>query len=178
MIWASYLALPRSLKDLGRILKLDEQKMSEGEDLIKYFCKPCRPTIKNGGRTRNLPQHDKEKWELFKKYNRRDVEVELGIKAKLSKFPVPDFVWDEYHLDQEINDRGILVDMTLVENAIAIDANTKDYLRSQMQEKTGLDNPNSVSQKKGWLSDGSRRSDGGHIHLPAVLERADVCHRL
>ena len=153
MIWASYLALPRSLKDLGRILKLDEQKMSEGEDLIKYFCKPCRPTIKNGGRTRNLPQHDKEKWELFKKYNKRDVEVELGIKAKLSKFPVPDFVWDEYHLDQEINDRGILVDMTLVENAIAIDAKTKDYLRSQMQEKTGLDNPNSVSQMKGWLSD-------------------------
>lgn len=152
-IWGAYMGLPLSLKGVGAVLKLDEQKMSEGEDLIKYFCKPCRPTIKNGGRTRNLPQHDPEKWELFKKYNRRDVEVELGIKAKLSKFPVPDFVWDEYHLDQEINDRGILVDMTLVENAIAIDAKTKDYLRSQMQEKTGLDNPNSVSQMKGWLSD-------------------------
>jgi len=152
-IWGAYMGLPLSLKGVGAVLKLDEQKMSEGEDLIKYFCKPCRPTIKNGGRTRNLPEHDPEKWELFKKYNRRDVEVELGIKAKLSKFPVPDFVWDEYHLDQEINDRGILVDMTLVENAIAIDAKTKDYLRSQMQEKTGLDNPNSVSQMKGWLSD-------------------------
>jgi len=152
-IWGAYMGLPLSLKGVGTVLKLDEQKMSEGEDLIKYFCKPCRPTIKNGGRTRNVPQHDPEKWELFKKYNRRDVEVELGIKAKLSKFPVPDFVWDEYHLDQEINDRGILVDMTLVENAIAIDAKTKDYLRSQMQEKTGLDNPNSVSQMKGWLSD-------------------------
>lgn len=152
-IWGAYMGLPLSLKGVGAVLKLDEQKMSEGEDLIKYFCKPCRPTIKNGGRTRNMPQHDPEKWELFKKYNRRDVEVELGIKAKLSKFPVPDFVWDEYHLDQEINDRGILVDMTLVENAIAIDAKTKDYLRSQMQAKTGLDNPNSVSQMKGWLSD-------------------------
>lgn len=151
-IWGAYMGLPLSLKGVGAVLKLDEQKMSEGEDLIKYFCKPCRPTIKNGGRTRNLPQHDPEKWELFKKYNRRDVDVELGIKAKLSKFPVPDFVWDEYHLDQEINDRGILVDMTLVENAIAIDAKTKDYLRSQMQEKTGLDNPNSVSQMKDWLS--------------------------
>ena len=132
-IWGAYMGLPLSLKGIGAVLKLDEQKMSEGEDLIKYFCKPCRPTIKNGGRTRNLPQHNPEKWEMFKKYNRRDVEVELGIKAKLSKFPVPDFVWDEYHLDQEINDRGILVDMTLVENAIAIDAKTKDYLRSQMQ---------------------------------------------
>lgn len=152
-IWGAYMGLPLSLKGVGAVLKMDEQKMSEGEDLIKYFCKPCRPTIKNGGRTRNLPQHDKEKWELFKKYNRRDVEVELSIKQKLAKFPVPDFVWDEYHLDQEINDRGILVDMTLVENAIAIDAKTKDYLRSQMQEKTGLDNPNSVSQMKGWLSD-------------------------
>ena len=152
-IWGAYMGLPLSLKGVGAVLKLDEQKMSEGEDLIKYFCKPCRPTKSNGGRTRNLPVHAPEKWELFKKYNKRDVEVELGIKTKLSKFPVPEFVWDEYHLDQEINDRGILVDMPLVENAIAIDAKTKDYLRTQMQEKTGLDNPNSVSQMKGWLSD-------------------------
>ena len=151
-IWGAYMGLPLSLKGVGAVLKLDEQKMEEGADLIKYFCKPCRPTKKNGGRTRNLPHHAPEKWALFKKYNARDVEVELGIKARLAKFPVPDFVWDEYHLDQEINDRGILVDMTLVEQAIVIDAKTKQSLRSRMQETTGLENPNSVSQVKDWLS--------------------------
>lgn len=153
MIWASYLGLPRSLKGVGAVLKLDEQKMEEGTDLIKYFCKPCRPTKKNGGRTRNLPEHDPAKWALFKRYNTRDVEVELGIKARLAKFPVPAFVWDEYHLDQQINDRGILVDMTLVEQAIGIDARTKDSLRSRMRETTGLVNPGSVSQMRDWLSD-------------------------
>ena len=151
-IWGAYMGLPLSLKGMGAVLKLDEQKMEEGADLIKYFCKPCRPTKKNGGRTRNLPHHDPVKWSLFKKYNARDVEAELGIKARLAKFPVPDFVWDEYHLDQEINDRGILVDMTLVEQAIAIDAKTKHSLRSRMKETTGLENPNSVTQMKGWLS--------------------------
>ena len=151
-IWGAYMGLPLSLKGVGAVLKLDEQKMEEGADLIKYFCKPCRPTKKNGGRTRNLPYHDPAKWALFKKYNARDVEVELGIKARLAKFPVPDFVWDEYHLDQEVNDRGILVDMTLVEQAIAIDAKTKYSLRSRMQETTGLENPNSVTQMKDWLS--------------------------
>ena len=151
-IWGAYMGLPLSLKGVGAVLKLDEQKMEEGADLIKYFCKPCRPTKKNGGRTRNLPHHAPEKWALFKKYNARDVEVELGIKARLAKFPVPDFVWDEYHLDQEINDRGILVDMTLVEQAIVIDVKTKQSLRSRMQETTGLENPNSVTQVKDWLS--------------------------
>ena len=151
-IWGAYMGLPLSLKGVGAILKLDEQKMEEGADLIKYFCKPCRPTKKNGGRTRNLPHHSPKKWDLFKKYNARDVSVELGIKARLAKFPVPDFIWDEYHLDQEINDRGILVDMVLVSQAIAIDAKTKQSLRSQMQETTGLENPNSVIQMKGWLS--------------------------
>jgi DNA polymerase len=146
------MGLPLSLKDIGVVLKLDEQKMDEGTDLIKYFCKPCRPTIKNGGRTRNLPSHDPDKWAEFKRYNRRDLEVELTIKERLSKFPVPDFVWDEYHIDQEINDRGILLDMRLVEQAIDIDTKTKKYLRSQMYEKTGLENPNSVSQMKGWLA--------------------------
>lgn len=150
-IWGAYMGLPLSLKGVGAVLKLDEQKMEEGADLIKYFCKPCRPTKKNGGRTRNLPHHDPAKWALFKKYNARDVEVELGIKARLAKFPVPDFIWDEYHLDQEVNDRGILVDMTLVEQAIDIDAKTKRSLRSRMQETTGLENPNSVTQMKGWL---------------------------
>ena len=132
-IWGAYMGLPLSLKGVGAILKLDEQKMEEGADLIKYFCKPCRPTKKNGGRTRNLPHHSPEKWDLFKKYNARDVAVELGIKARLAKFPVPDFIWDEYRLDQEINDRGILVDMVLVSQAIAIDAKTKQSLRSRMQ---------------------------------------------
>lgn len=152
-IWGAYMGLPLSLKGIGAVLKLDEQKMEEGSDLIKYFCKPCRPTKKNGGRTRNLPMHDMEKWKHFKKYNKRDVEVELSIKDKLAKFPVPDFVWDEYHLDQEINDRGILLDMHFVEQAIKIDAQTKVYLRSKMQEQTGLENPNSVVQMKSWLSD-------------------------
>ena len=151
-IWGAYMGLPLSLKGVGAILKLDEQKMEEGADLIKYFCKPCRPTKKNGGRTRNLPHHSPEKWDLFKKYNARDVAVELGIKARLAKFPVPDFIWDEYRLDQEINDRGILVDMVLVSQAIDIDAKTKQSLRSRMQETTGLENPNSVIQMKGWLS--------------------------
>ena len=151
-IWGAYMGLPLSLKGVGAVLKLDEQKMEEGVDLIKYFCKPCRPTKKNGGRTRNLPQHAPEKWTLFKKYNKRDVEVELGIKARLAKYSVPDFIWGEYHLDQEINDRGILVDMTLVRQAIDIDAKTKQSLRSRMQETTGLDNPGSVIQMKGWLS--------------------------
>lgn len=151
-IWGAYMGLPLSLKGVGAVLKLDEQKMEEGADLIKYFCKPCRPTKKNGGRTRNLPHHDPAKWALFKKYNKRDVEVELGIKARLAKFPVPDFIWDEYHLDQGINDRGILVDMTLVEQAITIDAKTKESLRSRMSDRTGLENPNSVTQMKDWLS--------------------------
>lgn len=152
MIWASYLGLPRSLKGVGAVLKLTEQKMEEGADLVKYFCKPCRPTKKNGGRTRNLPRHDPEKWDTFKAYNKRDVEVELAIKARLAKYPVPDFLWDEFCLDQEINDRGILVDTVLVEQAIEIDGKTKDYLLGRMYDRTGLENPNSVSQMKEWLS--------------------------
>ena len=167
-IWGAYMGLPLSLKGIGAVLKLDEQKMEEGADLIKYFCKPCRPTKKNGGRTRNLPMHDMEKWELFKKYNKRDVEVELSIKDKLAKFPVPDFVWEEYHLDQEINDRGILLNMHFVEQAIKIDAQTKVYLRSKMQEQTGLENPNSVVQMKGWLSDNGVQA--GSLDKKAVKE--------
>ena len=158
-IWGAYMGLPLSLKGIGAVLKLDEQKMEEGADLIKYFCKPCRPTKLNGGRTRNLPCHAPEKWEQFKSYNKRDVEVELAIKEKLAKFPVPDFIWDEYHLDQEINDRGILLDMRLVEQAIAIDAKTKQSLRSRMRQQTGLENPNSVAQMKGWLADNGIKTE-------------------
>ena len=152
-IWGAYMGLPLNLEGIGAVLKLSNQKMKEGKDLIKYFCTPCKATKVNGGRNRNLPKHDLEKWTVFKSYNKRDVEVELGIKDRLTKYPVPDFIWDEYHLDQEINDRGIKVDMQLVANAIDIDAKTKQALLHRMQMKTGLENPNSVSQMKTWLSE-------------------------
>lgn len=152
-IWGAYMGLPLSLEGIGAVLKLSDQKMKEGKDLIKYFCTPCKATKVNGGRTRNLPEHDLEKWATFKSYNKRDVEMELAIKKRLTKYPVPDFIWDEYHLDQEINDRGIGVDMQLVANAIDIDAKTKQTLLHQMQKKTGLENPNSVQQMKTWLSE-------------------------
>lgn len=153
MIWSAYMGLPLSLEGVGTVLKLQDQKLKEGKDLIRYFCTPCKPTKTNGGRTRNLPKHDPEKWELFTKYNQRDVEVEMSIQKRLAKFPVPEQIWDEYHLDQEINDRGIMLDMTMVQNAIAFDEKSKSALMLQMQNITGLDNPNSVVQMKEWLSD-------------------------
>ncbi len=153
MIWSAYMGLPLSLEGAGAVLGLKDQKMKEGKDLIRYFCVPCKPTKTNGGRTRNLPEHAPDKWETFKAYNKRDVEVEMGIKEKLRKFPVPDFVWDEYHLDQEINDRGILIDMQMVENAIAFDERSKFDIAEKMKTLTDLENPNSVSQMKSWLSD-------------------------
>lgn len=153
MIWAAYMGLPLSLAGAGTVLGLEEQKLKEGKDLIRYFCVPCKPTKVNGGRTRNLPEHDMEKWNTFVFYNKRDVEVEMSIQDKLKKFPVPDFVWDEYHLDQEINDRGIALDMAVVENAIVFDAKSKAELAEKMQKLTDLDNPNSVVQMKQWLLD-------------------------
>ena len=153
MIWSAYMGLPLSLEGVGAVLKLQDQKLKEGKDLIRYFCTPCKPTKSNGGRSRNIPQHDSEKWIRFKEYNRRDVEVEMAIKKRLVKYPVPDFVWDEYHLDQEINDRGIALNMTVVENAIAFDERSKKELTAAMQDITNLDNPNSVQQMKEWLSD-------------------------
>lgn len=150
-IWGAYMGLPLNLEGIGAVLKLSDQKMKEGKDLIKYFCTPCKATKVNGGRTRNLPSHAPEKWELFKSYNKRDVEIELAIKERLNRYPVPDFIWDEYHLDQEINDRGIGVDMQLVENAVEIDAKTKQVLLARMQKMTRLENPNSVVQMKAWL---------------------------
>lgn len=159
MIWAAYMGLPLSLAGAGTVLGLEEQKLKEGKDLIRYFCVPCKPTKVNGGRTRNLPEHDMEKWNTFIFYNKRDVEVEMSIQDKLKKFHVPDFVWDEYHLDQEINDRGIALDMAVVENAIAFDAKSKAELAEKMQELTDLDNPNSVVQMKQWLSDNGLEMD-------------------
>ena len=153
MIWSAYMGLPLSLAGVGAVLGLEEQKLKEGKDLIRYFCVPCKATKSNGGRTRNLPEHDPEKWEQFRFYNRRDVEVEQSIQKKLQNYPVPDFVWNEFWLDQEINDRGILLDMALVENAIKLDAISKGKLSDAMKDITELDNPNSVAQMKQWLSD-------------------------
>ena len=135
-IWGAYLGLPLSLESIGSVLKLQDQKMKEGKDLIRYFCVPCKATKTNGGRTRNYPSDAPDKWETFKAYNIRDVEVELAIKDKLRFFPVPDFVWDEYHLDQEINDRGIAVDMQLVDNAVKLDEISKESLMTKMQALT------------------------------------------
>lgn len=159
MIWSATLGLPLSLEGVGAVLGLEKQKLSEGKNLIKYFCVPCNPTKVNGGRTRNMPYHDKDKWELFKSYNLRDVETEMEIKQKLSRFPVSDFIWDEYHLDQEINDRGIGVDMAFVSNAIRLDEISKNILTKKIQNKTGLDNPNSVQQMKEWLSDNGLQTE-------------------
>ena len=151
-IWGAYNGLPLSLEMIGAVLGFEQQKLKEGKDLIRYFCSPCKPTKVNGGRTRNLPKDAPDKWALFKKYNKRDVEVEMQIQKCLKNYPVPDSVWDEYHIDQLINDRGILCDTAVVENAIRIDALTKADLMRQLQRLTGLENPNSVAQMKDWLA--------------------------
>lgn len=174
MIWSAYMGLPLSLEGVGAVLKLQDQKMKEGKDLIKYFCCPCKPTKVNGGRTRNLPEHAPDKWETFKTYNKRDVDVEMAIKQRLSKFPVPDFVWEEYHLDQEINDRGIMLDMDVVENAIAFDEKSKAELMIAMQNITNLDNPNSVVQMKQWLSDNGIEAESlGKKDVAAMIKDTD-----
>ena len=151
MIWSAYMGLPLSLEGVGSILGLEKQKLTSGKDLIRYFCLPCPPTKVNGGRTRNLPHHAPDKWADFIRYNKRDVEVELAIKDKLQKFPVPDFVWEEYHLDQIINDRGIKIDREFVQSALEIDRISKEKIQAELRDLTGLDNPNSVQQMIGWL---------------------------
>ena len=153
MIWSAFMGLPLSLAGVGAVFGLEEQKLKEGKDLIRYFCVPCKATKSNDGRTRNLPEHDADKWNLFKVYNQRDVEVEQSIQNKLVKYPVPDFVWEEFWLDQEINDRGIQLDLTMVENAIALNEISKEKLSTLMREITDLDNPNSVAQMKVWLAE-------------------------
>ena len=152
LVWGAYMGLPLSLEGIGKVLKLENQKMAEGKALIRYFCVPCKPTKANGGRMRNLPEHDPVKWSTFIAYNKRDAETEMAIQQKLSKFPVPDFLWEEYHLDQEINDRGIQLDMVLVEQAIAIDNRSREELSAKMRQLTALENPNSVQQMKEWLT--------------------------
>ncbi len=141
MVWSAYMGLPLSLEGAGAVLRLDSQKMTEGKELIRYFCVPCKPTKTNGGRTRNLPQHAPDKWTLFKSYNKRDVEVEMAIQERLRNYPVPESVWDEYHLDQEINDRGIAIDRTLVAQAVAIDARSRESLMDELRKGLVLKTP-------------------------------------
>lgn len=173
MVWSATLGLPLSLENVGAVLGLEKQKLSEGKDLIRYFCVPCKPTKANGGRTRNLPEHDREKWKRFKAYNLRDVEAEMQIQQRLSKFPVPDFVWEEYRQDQEINDRGIGVDMEMVKNAIAMDGRSKAELSAAMKELTELENPNSVQQIKQWLLENGIETDSlDKKAVTAMLEDA------
>lgn len=174
MTWAAYMGLPLSLAGVGAVLGLDKQKMTEGKDLIKYFCVPCAPTKANGGRTRNRPADAPEKWELFASYNKRDVEVEMQIEEKLSRFPVPDQVWQEYFIDQQINDNGIGVDLSLVRQAIRIDGEVRAELKEKMQDITALDNPNSVQQLLGWLGENGVEAESlGKKDVKKMLAEAD-----
>ncbi len=173
MIWSATLGLPLSLEGVGAVLGLAKQKLTEGRALIKYFCVPCTPTQTNGGRTRNLPEHDMEKWRQFKAYNLRDVETEMGIQEKLSRFPVPQKIWEEYRLNEEINDRGIGVDMVLVKQALEIDKKSRENLTARMQDMTNLDNPNSVQQMKSWLAQNGLEMDSlGKKEVAAVIKTA------
>lgn len=173
MVWSAYMGLPLSLEGVGAVLNLDNQKMKEGRDLIRYFCVPCKETKTNGGRTRNLPQHAPDKWNLFKSYNKRDVEVEMTIQERLQKYPVPDQVWEEYHQDQEINDRGIAIDLELARQAVAMDAKSRESLMGALKEKTGLENPNSVLQMLGWLEAHGLKTDSlGKKNVLELLKTA------
>lgn len=170
MVWSAYLGFPLSLMGVGAVLGLEKQKLAGGKDLIRYFCTPCAPTIANGQKTRNLPSDAPQKWERFVSYNKRDVEVEMAIQGRLAKFPVPDAVWEEYHLDQRINDRGVLVDRGLVGMAIALDRQSRDELIARMKALTELENPNSVSQVKTWLSENGLEVDSlGKKEVKALL---------
>lgn len=159
MVWSAYMGLPLSLQGCGAVLRLDRQKLTEGKELIRYFCVPCQPTKANGGRTRNLPGDAPEKWARFKIYNARDVETEAEIQQKLSRFPVPEEIWDEYCIDQKINDTGVALDMTLVREAIAMDGVSGHELSDAMKSLTALENPNSVSQMKAWLAANGLHTD-------------------
>ena len=151
MVWAATLGLPLSLEKVGEVLGLEKQKLSVGKDLIRYFCKPCEPTVINGQRTRNYPRHDLGKWETFKSYNKRDVETEMEIQKRLSSFPVLETEWENYHLDQRINDYGIALDMDFVEHAIECDEVNSGISTEKAKALTGIDNPNSPAQLKAWL---------------------------
>ena len=168
MVWAATMGLPLSLEGVGSVLGLEKQKLTEGKELIKFFCQPCAPTKTNGQRTRNCPFHAPDKWDAFKRYNLRDVETEMGIQQRLAKFPVPDQVWEEYHIDQEINDRGVRLDMELVRSAIDMDTRSRHELTTAMKRMTSLENPNSVQQMKQWLSDNGMETES--LDKKAVAE--------
>ena len=168
MVWAATMGLPLSLEGVGSVLGLEKQKLTEGKELIKFFCQPCAPTKTNGQRTRNRPFHAPDKWDAFKRYNLRDVETEMGIQQRLAKFPVPDQVWEEYHIDQEINDRGVRLDMELVHAAIDMDTRSRQELTTAMKRMTSLENPNSVQQMKQWLSDNGMETES--LDKKAVAE--------
>lgn len=153
MVWSAYLGLPLSLEGAALVTGADKQKLTEGKELIRYFSVPCKPTQTNGGRTRNLPEHAQDKWERFKAYNARDVETELAIQSRLEKFPMPEHEWQNYILDQQINDRGIQLDLELVKQAIRCDNQTREVFTNRMRVLTKLENPNSVAQMKTWLSE-------------------------
>lgn len=159
MIWAAAMGLPLSLERVGAVLGLEKQKLTAGKELIKFFCSPCTPTKTNGHRTRNRPFHAPEKWAAFKRYNLRDVETEMDVQQKLSRFPIPEQVWEEYHIDQEINDRGVRIDMNLVRQAIRMDTRSRQELIDAMKRATALENPNSVQQMKQWLSDNGMETE-------------------
>ena len=173
MVWSAYLGLPLSLEGAAIVTGADKKKLTEGKELIRYFSVPCKPTVTNGGRTRNLPEHAPEKWNSFKAYNLRDVEVELSIQEKLQKFPMPEEEWNNYILDQQINDRGIQLDLELVKKAIQCDEKVREELTSRLKELTDLDNPNSVVQMKSWLSEKGLETDSlDKASVKALLKEA------
>lgn len=173
MVWSAYLGLPLSLEGAAIVTGADKKKLTKGKELIRYFSVPCKPTVTNGGRTRNLPEHAPEKWNSFKAYNLRDVEVELSIQEKLQKFPMPEEEWNNYILDQQINDRGIQLDLELVKKAIQCDEKVREELTSRLKELTDLDNPNSVVQMKSWLSEKGLETDSlDKASVKALLKEA------
>lgn len=174
MVWAASLSLPLKLKTAAEVLKTGEQKDDAGERLIKYFSVPCRPTKSNGGRTRNLPEHAPEDWERFKSYCKQDVRTERDIRHKLEALPLKESEWDFYHMDQRINDRGVLIDKVLVEQAITCDLILSEEMSRKAYELTGLENPNSVSQLKGWLEERGIAIDSlGKKDVAAMIREID-----
>ena len=171
MIHARTLGLPSSLAEVGKVLGIEQQKMTEGKALVKFFCVPY-DTVDGVPQFHN-PKDYPDKWEIFKAYNKRDVEAELEIDRKLSRFPVPDFIWQEFYLDQEINDRGILVDMQLADKAINLDAKAKEELTAEVQKLTGVENPNSVYQLLDWLETQGYKSDSlGKAQVQELIKTA------
>lgn len=174
MVWAASLSLPLALKNAAGVLKTGEQKDKAGEALIRYFSVPCRPTKTNGGRTRNLPEHAPEDWQRFKEYCVQDVRTERDIRHRLEAFPLPDSEWDYYHMDQRINDRGVRIDRELVTKAITCDLMMTEEMTRRAYELTGLENPNSVSQLKGWLTERGIEVDSlGKKNVAALIDDLD-----